>query len=243
MSFSDIHMHVLYGTDDGPKTREEMYKMVDTAYRNGIRLICATPHFHPGFFGDNRESSAHSFEVLKEYCASKYPEMRLVFGNELYYMHEAISWLKSGACRTLGDTRHVLVEFAEDATEDAIAEGVDRMLNAGYVPIIAHAERYRKLSFGRLWAIRQNGALVQVNAQSFKVHPLMFGLKKRLMTMLSENLVDFVSSDAHGIIRRVPEIDSAYQYLIKKYGKEYADKLCRSNALGLLLPNGDAEDR
>lgn len=243
MPFSDIHSHILYGTDDGPKTREDMFKMVDTAYRNGIRLICATPHFHPGFFGDNRNSTEHAFDVLAEYCNDKYPDVQLFLGNELYYMNESVSWLRSGVCRTMGKTRHVLVEFDVMSSEDAIAEAVDRLLNAGFVPIIAHAERYSRLSLGRLWALRQNGALVQVNAQSFKNHPLMLGLKKRLKMMLSEEFVDFVSTDAHGLVRRVPDMNYAYEYLINKYGKETAKNLCYTNAMQLLCTNRDGEDR
>lgn len=241
MYFSDIHSHILYGTDDGPKTREEMFKTVDLAYKNGIRLICATPHFHPGFFGDNRESTAHAYAVLSEYCSSKYPDIELFLGNELFYMPESIGWIKNGVCNPMGDSRTVLVEFDVDSSEDYIAEAVDRILNAGYLPIIAHAERYRKLSCGRLWAIKQNGALVQVNAGAFDAHPLMFGIKRRLKQMLADNLVDFVSSDAHGSTKRVPNVKFAYDYLASKHGKEIADKLCCKNAKKLLSLKGSEE--
>lgn len=242
MSFSDIHIHILYGTDDGPKTREEMFKMTDVAYKNGIRLICATPHFCPAFFGDNREASEKAFSDLEEYCKENYPDLQLFFGNELYYMRESISWLKNGICRTANGTRYVLVEFEVNTSEDVIAEGIDRLLNAGYIPIIAHAERYKRLSLGRLWALRQNGVLVQVNAQSFNKELLTLGVRKRLKAMLDENFVDFVSSDAHGIVHRLPKIDNAYEYLVKKYDENYAKKLCCNNAKWLFY-NKSAEEK
>ena len=242
MSFSDIHMHILYGTDDGPKTREAMFEMVDTAYKNGIRLICATPHFHPVIFGDNRESAVHAFEVLTQYCKEQYTDLSLFLGNELFYVNEAVSWLKNGICRPAGNTRHVLVEFSVTASEDTIAENVDRLLNMGYVPIIAHAERYRKLSAGRLWVIRQNGALVQMNASSLCFKPTMFCQNNRVKNMLNKGLVDFISTDAHGVTRRPPEMKEAYDYLLKKYGKEYADNLCRDNAIKLLCHDKNLEE-
>ncbi len=241
MYFSDIHSHILFGTDDGPKSCEVMYKTVDLAYKNGIRLICATPHFHPGYFGDNRDKTMHAFALLNEYCEKRYPDIELYLGNELYYMPESVSWLKNNICKPLGDTRAVLVEFDVDAKEDHIAEGVDRILNAGFVPIIAHAERYGKLGIGRLWALKQNGALVQVNAEAFDMHPLMFGIKARLKRMLSDDLIDFVASDAHGITRRTPQIASAYEYLLHKYGSNVADKLCYKNAKNLLSNRGSEE--
>lgn len=42
--FVDIHCHSLAGVDDGAQSIEEMYKMLDIAYEDGIRTICFTPH-------------------------------------------------------------------------------------------------------------------------------------------------------------------------------------------------------
>ena len=61
MQFSDIHIHVLYNCDDGAKSMEDMYKMIDAAYVDGTRYICLTPHYNPGYFGENSEKSKASF--------------------------------------------------------------------------------------------------------------------------------------------------------------------------------------
>lgn len=232
--FSDIHTHLLFGTDDGAKTVEDMYAMVDAAYACGTRFICATPHFYPGYFGNNREFSKRAYENLVEYCNKKYPDLELMLGNELYYKHDSIAWLKEGVCCTLGNTRYVLVEFLEQDTENFIAEAVSRLLNAGYIPIIAHAERYKCLSLGRLLALRESGILVQVNAQSFFLR-LAFGIKCRLKKLLDSNAVDFVSSDAHDLGSRSPDLKKSYKFLIRKYGEERANALCCENARKLLL--------
>jgi len=47
--FSDLHMHALFGVDDGPKTEDDMYAVLDAAYADGTRYMCLTPHFHPGY--------------------------------------------------------------------------------------------------------------------------------------------------------------------------------------------------
>lgn len=242
MSFSDIHTHILYATDDGAKTREDMYAIVKAAYECGTRLICATPHFHPGFFDDNREQTLHAFDVLKAHCAKHYPDLKLFLGNEIFYTHDCISWIKNRLCLSMGDTKYVLVEFGVDCSEDEIAEGVDRLLNIGYIPIIAHAERYKNLNYGRLIALRENGVLVQINASavfsSIFAHPT----KKRAKILLSEKLVDFVSSDTHDTLKRPPDLKKCYEYLKNKYGFEYAEKLCRTNAERLLCSETTAED-
>lgn len=242
MSFSDIHTHVLYKTDDGAKTREEMFDLVGRAYAHGTRLLCATPHFHPGYFGDNREHALHSFEVLTEYCKEKYPDLTLVLGNELFYTHDSVSWLKNNLCIPMGDTRYLLTEFSVDEKEDYIAEGISRLLNIGYIPIIAHAERYEKLSMGRIWALKQNGVLVQVNSQSLEFRPLNFKQNKRVKLLLDEKLVDFISSDSHDAVKRPPFMNRAFEYLAKKYGNEYAERLCCENAMRIFCEKNEAEE-
>ena len=82
--FADIHTHILFGTDDGPDDEAGMYEMVDRGYSEGIRILCATPHFHPEYFGDNRANAEYAFRKLKEYCEKKYPDLVLIFGNELF---------------------------------------------------------------------------------------------------------------------------------------------------------------
>lgn len=83
MFFTGIHIHALYGVDDGAKTEEEMQAIVDASYADGIRALCVTPHFHPGYFGDNGNQVEATYQRLKAYIQQKYPDMELYQGNEL----------------------------------------------------------------------------------------------------------------------------------------------------------------
>lgn len=236
MYFSDIHLHILYGTDDGANTVEDMYKMVDMAYSDGVRFICATPHFHPVYFGDNRKEALAAFDVLTAYCKDKYPDLLLMLGNEVACQNELIPMYRSGTIRSFGNTRYTLVEFNENDSESYIAEAIDRILNMGYIPIIAHAERYLKLRMGCIKVLKESGALVQANAQSlFK--GCGFRVGRRMKKLLSAKLVDFISSDAHDLVYRPPLMSMGYKFISDKYGKEYADEICCNKALRLLQPN------
>ena len=46
--FIDLHQHVLWGLDDGPKTPEEMHKLLRADAKDGIRVLAATSHALPG---------------------------------------------------------------------------------------------------------------------------------------------------------------------------------------------------
>lgn len=240
MFFSDIHTHILYGTDDGSKTAEDMFAMVKTSYDEGTRLLCLTPHFFPAFFGDNHKKSEASFEELSEYCKKHYPDLELIFGNELGYRHDAISWLQSGLCRPLGDTNYILVEFNVSDAENLITEGIYRLQNAGYIPIIAHAERYKNLSVERMQVLRNNGVLIQINTESVQKVNSIFGSKK-LKNMIKKGCVDFVASDAHNLVTRPPKLKESYEIFALKYGEEYAKKVYCDNAMKIFSKNGEGK--
>ncbi len=241
MFFSDIHVHLLYGVDDGAKTPEEMYAMADKLYADGVRFICATPHCYPQWCGDNRISIENAFSRLCEYCAQKYPDLKITLGNELYFERDGMTWIKNGFCKTMNGTRYILVEFPVDETEDNITKAVQSMLNAGYVPVIAHTERYIKLSIKKIKEFHQSGVVIQINARR-DLCGFDFIEKSRLKRLLSLELADVVSTDAHDLGERAPYILEFYNIVSKKYGVGYAEKIFCTNA-EMMLCNGNGEER
>lgn len=235
MDFADIHIHLLSGVDDGAKSEEEMFFILDAAYQTGTRVLCCTPHFHPGYFGDNYNKIAVAFETLSDYVKRTYPDLLLYLGNELRYEPGSIAWLRQGVCRTVNDSRYVLVDFFEAAPEKVIRNGINALLNAGYSPILAHAERYRALH-GKTSAIYEfwrNGVVIQADTQSL-FRGFGFLVQRQCRKLLSLNLIDIFSTDAHNCTSRPPEMLECFNYIKKKYSENYATALCRDNALCLI---------
>ena len=238
MRFADLHNHSLFGTDDGAGTEQEMLAMLDAAHADGVEVLCLTPHFHPGYFGDNQAKALQAFEVLTRYASEKYPEMRLYLGNELRYSPECLSWLESGTCRTLGGTDYVLVDFDEPETERNIVRGLERLMSAGYKPVLAHAERYRALSARRIRELWDDGVWIQIDVQSlFGVYGL--GSRLRSRELLKKKLADIVATDAHGLGRRDPILSRGHRDVVRKYGEAYAGMIFAENPRRLL----EGEDR
>lgn len=243
MAFADIHTHILWGVDDGAKTQEQMEQMVDRAYADGTRQLCLTPHFHPGYFGQNQKKTAEAFEQLRRFAAAKYPDLRLYLANELRYDRNCISWLDEGLCRTINATPYVLVDFSEGERGRVITGGLERLLNAGYVPVLAHIERYRELrdQLNVIQSLRSKGVLIQITAGSLNGT---FGLQAKWYAkrLLKHHLVDFIATDAHNMTHRGPEISGAYQYIRRKYGTGYADAVCSRNAQALLADGTERKE-
>lgn len=233
--FTDLHMHGLCGVDDGAKTKEDMFAMVDAAYLDGTRYLCMTPHYHPGYYRSDWNNTAEVFAILSNYVELHYPDLHLAIGNELHYSRDCVSWLANGACRTMHDSAYVLVDFHDQEESRTITYGLHQLLNAGYTPILAHAERYSKLhwSLKELKAYSASGILLQMDTQSILGT---FGLRirERSKIMLKAGLVDFISSDAHDTKNRPPQISAVYHYIAQKYSVQMADALCRNNGCQLL---------
>lgn len=235
MKLADIHLHALTDTDDGVKTEAEMFRMVDLMCREGCRALCLTPHFHPGYFGDNRKKADDAFAVLKEYASEAWPELQLFRGNELRYSDDCVSWLEDGACRTLNGSRYVLVDFSAAEERRTILRGLDRLLNAGYTPVLAHAERYEKLhpDMREIQNLSDRGVVIQVDGGSLFGA---FGLRARLRSrkLVERHLADVVASDAHDLIRRPPMMAKSLEFIQKRQGEMYAKQLCATNAMRIL---------
>ena len=233
--FSDLHMHALFGVDDGPKTEDDMYAVLDAAYADGTRYMCLTPHFHPGYYRSDMDNSAQAFTLLKAYAGTHYPDMHLAIGNELHYSKDCVSRLADGLCRTMNGTDYVLVDFNDQEDAKTITTGLHQLLNAGYTHILAYAERYSKMhrSLKELKEYSAMGVLLQMDSQSILGG---FGLftRERAQAMLKAHLVDLVSSDAHDTAKRPPQISAVYAYIAQKYDTAMAQALCYHNGRQLL---------
>lgn len=234
MFFADIHSHLLYGVDDGPRSRQTMLDMLDEAYRTGTRKLCLTPHYQPNYYGDNIASSQRVFDALAEYAAEKYPDLSLYLGNELGYFTDCKQHLKDGRCRLLGG-RYVLVDFTMDATLFSMRHAVSELLRAGYPVIIAHVERYRALrgEFDLLNAWVASGALLQVNAEALAPDANLF-TKLRIKNIFSHCPIHLVASDAHDQTTRPVSLAGAAKTLTDYYGKAVAEHLLWDNPSAVL---------
>ena len=56
----DIHSHIVFDVDDGPKSREESKSLLIEAYRQGVRTIVSTSHRRKGMYETPEEKIAEN---------------------------------------------------------------------------------------------------------------------------------------------------------------------------------------
>ncbi len=232
MEYVDIHCHILSSVDDGAQSDEEMYQLVDDMYQKGTRYICCTPHYHPGYYGYNKDQSEESFHKLEDYCRKHYPDIQLYLGNEIHYHQSSQDWVRNGECRTINNSRYLLIDFASNESIETIEHALYAFLRIGYIPILAHFERYEgfRHRYKRLIKLSDQGILLQANASSI----LKINQYPSLKKLMKKERVDLICSDTHNLSTRPSVMDQAYEEVVNKYSKDYANWLFNEHAMNIL---------
>ena len=219
----DIHCHLLYGVDDGAKTIEESAAMLQEAKEQGVTDVILTPHYRHGFFSYPKEEIESHF--MKLYPIAEKLGIRIFPGTEYHVNSYIVEAFDSGRCRTLADTRYILCEYSHDSEYSYIYQMTQELIFHGYIPVLAHVERYQALyDFTSVEELKNLGAWITVNADA--VLGAEGGTPKRFCKkMLKEDYVDVIASDSHGIKNRVCHMKKCYEMVSKKFGNDYADKL------------------
>lgn len=236
--FIDIHCHILPGVDDGAKNMEQTREMLRIACTEGVREIITTPHFFASHKNASMEILHRTIADVEEKMKEWEIPIKLYSGSELYYRSEIPELLEAGEAGTLAGGHYCLVEFDPMVEYSYLRNGILKLVSFGFIPILAHAERYECLfqKKERLQRIKDHGGYIQVNASSF-LGGFMSEMTKRAKYMLKKELVDFVGTDAHSNGNRSPKIKECAAYLYKKLGKEKAERILYEN------PRAVIEDR
>ncbi len=227
---TDIHCHVLPGVDDGARDIDESLDMLQIMYDEGIRSVIATPHYHGGHMQPDVNTIRQRFEKLKA-AAQMYDTlaaMHLYLGCEIYYYPSIVEWLDEGRVLTMAGSRYVLLEFSYSSDIRQLSDGVSRVAAAGFYPIVAHIERYRKIvgDVGAVDELIDRGAYIQINSES-----LSGGWKtaRFVKKILKEQMVHFVGTDAHDTRGRSPSLAGESDLIARRYGEDYCRQLFVDN--------------
>jgi len=224
--YIDIHNHILAGVDDGSRSMEMSMKMLDMAYGEGIRGIIATPHYHPGKSIIEHSELTNKFSEFKEAAKRVHPDMKLYLGREVYYTSDALEAIESGTKLTIEDSRYILVEYLTIADYNYIRTGINNILQAGLIPILAHVERYECLvkHIEHICELRDMGTVIQANATSILGYDGR-EIKNFTKKLLKRQYIDVVATDAHSDGMRAPRMSECAAYLVKKFGQEYTEDI------------------
>ncbi|MBQ3116686.1 MAG: hypothetical protein IJC07_06635 [Clostridia bacterium] len=222
----DIHSHALPFVDDGSVDVNASLAIIEEYRRQGVNSAILTPHYRGKFklpvSEIKEEFKVFCDRVIKD-CGE---DIDLYLGQEIFAGADVNEVVEQGLALSLANSKYVLVEF-DYALEEDISEKVYELSYRGYIPIVAHIERYVYADIDMAIAIKQAGGLIQVNANSV-VGRDGKTFKKKVNQLLKLGLVDFVASDVHD--GRVLSMEKAYKHIQKKFGEKVCEDVFYNNA-------------
>lgn len=227
----DLHSHILPGMDDGARDLEESLRMADLAVRSGVTAMVATPHCA----GDRTEEVRESLAYLRAGLRSAGIPLRVYAGMEIFGSPYTAEMLQRGQLLTLAGSRYPLIEFDFESDGERETEVLQRVLQAGFVPLVAHPERYRYIRENpeliNLW--KRMGCLFQVNRGSLLGR---FGPGARAMglELTGRGFATVVASDAHSASMRTPWMGDIWEQLSRRFAPDAAVWLLRDNPRRIL---------
>lgn len=214
MELADVHTHLIPGVDDGAPDIESAVRTIVALYGDGVSTIVATPHLSASDPRGSRRARADDTWPELAKAARKYaPGVSLRRGYEIQLDVPDLD-LSDPELRLAG-SRFALVEFFAFTIPSQSANALAALVSDGYVPIIAHPERYwgydRDLSVVRGW--REAGALLQINSGSL-LGEYGESIKSIAQRLLVDGHVDLIASDNHARANRCPSLRSVWDYLV-----------------------------
>lgn len=219
--FTDIHSHLLPDIDDGVQNTAHSIYIIERLAKYGIKDFIVTPHIMADIYPNTRQSIENSLRVLeKDLKIKNLNEISIHAAAEYMLDTNFDSLLDKNELLTLKDN-YLLVELSYFQPPISLADTVHKMVKSGYIPVLAHPERYSYFH-NRLnvyYELKSMGCKFQLNALSLSDHYGKY-VKKSAYDLLENGLVDFIGTDIH----------HAY------HTREITELTLSANRLKLILP-------
>lgn len=188
---TDIHSHLLPGVDDGVQTIEATIDILIRLKEAGVERLYFTPHIMMDYPSNNRHNLLRSFKQLKEEIPHEIEvklaaEYMLDAGFTSHFEDKLLSF----------SSNHVLVETSYMGPPPDLTGMLYEITIEGYIPVIAHPERYAYMSTGYYAHLKEKGYKFQMNLLSLTGF---YGVRvmKNASYLLKRGMYDYIGSDIH----------------------------------------------
>jgi protein-tyrosine phosphatase len=205
--------------DDVAKDLEETLAMFENAYTSGVTDIILTPHYIKGTkYEINNEQKEKITNILREALRRTDMDINIYYGNEVYIDNDLVEMIKDKKVATLANSRYVLVELPVNAMDNNAGNVFFNLRSNGYIPIIAHPERYiyfqkhpeKVMDYIKLGCLLQGDYMSLLGKYGKKA-------KKTLKILLKNGVIKFMSSDIHHSYNdyHIPEAEKRTLKIVK----------------------------
>lgn len=194
----DVHAHILPHMDDGASGVEQSIAMIRGLMALGYKKIIATPHVMSGFYDNSYEDILQSLSLLRAILKRYNIPVEIEASAEYYLEEKLFRSIARGEVLPFGSNKkYLLFEASFIAKPSYIVESALRIQQAGYIPVLAHPERYISLNnIDTLTKLLFSGIVFQVNIGSLTGY-YSKQAQEIAEILVKKNMVAFFGSNCH----------------------------------------------
>lgn len=192
MDMVDIHCHLLPNVDDGSKSIEETFSLMEFLHGIGVRKHIFTPHIMEDYPMNKAVYLRARFDEFLSSIPDRSSDFRLAAE---YMLDSSFSERITESLLTLSD-RHILVETSYLAPPMGLMGLLADLRLKGLLPVLAHPERYVYMTEKDYLSLKNQGVIFQLNlfslfgAYSSRTLDKAYGL-------LDADFYDVIGTDLH----------------------------------------------
>ena len=193
----DIHSHLLPNIDDGVRTVEESISIIRKFKLLGYSKLITTPHVFSDLYPNTKESIEEKLQLIKNELKERDIPMTIEASAEYYLDMEFLRIIEDDELLPFLDN-YILFETPCSSRVIILEPAIEALIEKGYIPVLAHPERYHYLYSNNLEkyrALKRVGVLFQVNLKSLQSRSKR--IKNVASQLIKAGLVDFIGSDVH----------------------------------------------
>lgn len=239
----DIHTHILPGIDDGAIDDQMTLNMLRIAEEDGTRTMIATAHYYYSHYIETQEEVERKVKYVNQLCVDNGINIEVLPGREIMLDNYTLEDIKQGLMGTIDNTQYLLVELSMHEWKSYYLNLIYELQLMGYIPIIAHPERYRYIQedITMLNPLIREGAIFQLNANSITGQNGK-KIQKISRELIKQGAIQLIASDAHSDRLRSPvlqkglleveKIDPKVARMMREYpNRILGEKVIRSNGI------------
>lgn len=193
--FTDWHCHILPGVDDGVQTMDKALQILTEYERLGVKEVWLTPHI----MEDVPNTTQHLRERFAELQAAYRGSVVLNLASENMLDNLFEERLNKNDLLPIGkDGRHLLVETSYFNPPMGLQNILLRIKAKGYIPILAHPERYQYMGESDYQQMKSMNVLFQLNQFSLLG---LYGkeVQKQAKLLKKQGMYEYIGTDLHHI--------------------------------------------
>jgi len=244
--FVDLHCHFVSQIDDGCRNSTETEALLVGLGRLGFSHVVATPHMRPGMFDNTQVDLRRAYRsTITQLETASEPVPSTSLGSEHFFDALVVEAVHRGAGLPYRADEQVLehgerhggallVEFHDLSPLALIEQQLFRLQTAGYLPVLAHPERYRQV-----WSdptvvdrLQERGCVALLDLAAI-VGKYGARAQETAQRLLSDGCYHAACSDAHRP-SDVEAVERAMTQIAREYGHDELDLLLSAGPGALL---------